>query len=46
MSATVLLLQLIVILVTARACGWLLRYLGQPSVVGEMALASPCSRPS
>lgn len=37
MSATVLLLQLIVILVTARACGWLLRYLGQPSVVGEMA---------
>lgn len=37
MSATVLLLQLIVILVTARACGWLLRYLGQPGVVGEMA---------
>ena len=37
MSVTVLLLQLIVILVTARACGWLLRYLGQPSVVGEMA---------
>lgn len=37
MSATVLLLQLIVILATARACGWLLRYLGQPSVVGEMA---------
>jgi Kef-type K+ transport system membrane component KefB len=37
MSTTALLLQLIVILVTARACGWLLRYLGQPSVVGEMA---------
>ena len=37
MSTTVLLLlQLIAILVTARACGWLLRYLGQPSVVGEM----------
>jgi Kef-type K+ transport system membrane component KefB len=37
MSSTVLLLQLIVILVTARACGWLLKHLGQPSVVGEMA---------
>lgn len=37
MSTTVLLLQLITILGTARACGWLLRYLGQPSVVGEMA---------
>jgi Kef-type K+ transport system membrane component KefB len=37
MSTTALLLQLIIILVTARACGWLLRYLGQPSVVGEMA---------
>ena len=37
MSTTSLLLQLIVILTTARACGWLLRYLGQPSVVGEMA---------
>ena len=37
MPTTVLLLQLIVILVTARACGWLLRYLGQPTVVGEMA---------
>jgi Kef-type K+ transport system membrane component KefB len=35
--ATPLLLQLIVILTTARACGWLLRYVGQPSVVGEMA---------
>lgn len=37
MSVTVLLLQLIVILATARACGWLLRHLGQPAVVGEMA---------
>ena len=37
MSGTSLLLQLIVILTTARVCGWLLRHLGQPSVVGEMA---------
>jgi Kef-type K+ transport system membrane component KefB len=37
MSTTTLLLQLITILVTARACGWLLRHVGQPSVVGEMA---------
>jgi Kef-type K+ transport system membrane component KefB len=37
MSTTVLLMQLITILLTARACGWLLRYAGQPSVVGEMA---------
>lgn len=37
MSVTVLLLQLIVILGTARACGWLLRHFGQPAVVGEMA---------
>jgi Kef-type K+ transport system membrane component KefB len=37
MSGTSLLLQLIAILTTARMCGWLLRYLGQPSVVGEMA---------
>jgi Kef-type K+ transport system membrane component KefB len=37
MSTTVLLLQLIVILATARACGWLLKHIGQPSVVGEMA---------
>ncbi|MGJ7554932.1 cation:proton antiporter [Variovorax sp. RB3P1] len=37
MSATSLLLQLIVILTTARVCGWVLRYVGQPSVVGEMA---------
>ena len=32
-----LLLQLVVILVTARVCGLLLRYLGQPPVIGEMA---------
>jgi Kef-type K+ transport system membrane component KefB len=37
MSVTALLLQLILILGTARACGWLLRHLGQPAVVGEMA---------
>jgi Kef-type K+ transport system membrane component KefB len=37
MSATSLLLQLIVILTTARVCGWVLRYVGQPGVVGEMA---------
>ena len=37
MSTTTLLLQLIVILVAARLCGWLLRWLGQPQVVGEMA---------
>ncbi|WP_454903598.1 cation:proton antiporter [Variovorax gossypii] len=37
MSATSLLLQLIVILTTARVCGWVLRHVGQPSVVGEMA---------
>lgn len=37
MSTTTLLLQLIVILGTARVCGWVLRHLGQPSVVGEMA---------
>lgn len=36
MSVTSLLLQLIVILGTARLCGWLLSHLGQPSVVGEM----------
>lgn len=34
---TLLLLQLIVILATARACGWVLRHIGQPGVVGEMA---------
>ncbi|NLA68118.1 MAG: cation:proton antiporter [Gammaproteobacteria bacterium] len=32
-----LLLQLVAILATARACGLLLRYLGQPPVIGEMA---------
>jgi Kef-type K+ transport system membrane component KefB len=37
MSTTTLLLQLIVILGAARACGWLLRWIGQPQVVGEMA---------
>lgn len=37
MPTTTLLLQLIIILVTARACGWVLRYFGQPAVVGEMA---------
>jgi Kef-type K+ transport system membrane component KefB len=38
MTATsVLLLQLLVILLTARACGWLLKHFGQPSVIGEMA---------
>jgi len=33
----ILLLQLVVILATARACGLLLRYFGQPPVIGEMA---------
>jgi Kef-type K+ transport system membrane component KefB len=37
MSVTSLLLQLVVILTTARVCGWVLRHVGQPSVVGEMA---------
>lgn len=37
MSVTTLLLQLVVILTTARLCGWVLRHVGQPSVVGEMA---------
>lgn len=32
-----LLLQLVVIIATARVCGLLLRYLGQPPVIGEMA---------
>jgi Kef-type K+ transport system membrane component KefB len=32
-----LLLQLVIILATARACGLLLRYFGQPPVIGEMA---------
>lgn len=37
MSHSPLLLQLVVILGTARLLGWLLRHLGQPSVIGEMA---------
>lgn len=37
MAHSSLLLQLVVILVTARLLGLLLRYLGQASVVGEMA---------
>lgn len=32
-----LLLQLVIILATARLCGLLLRHLGQPPVIGEMA---------
>ena len=32
-----LLLQIVIILATARACGWLLRHVGQPPVIGEMA---------
>ena len=34
---TLLLTQLLVILVAARACGWLLKHFGQPPVIGEMA---------
>ena len=37
MEHSPLLLQLVVILATARACGLLLRYIGQPPVIGEMA---------
>ncbi|MDM0010904.1 cation:proton antiporter [Variovorax sp. J22P168] len=37
MTLTLLLLQLTVILIVARACGLLLRAFGQPMVVGEMA---------
>ena len=37
MSHSPLLLQLLVIIVTARLCGLLLRYVGQPPVIGEMA---------
>ena len=37
MSHSPLLLQLVIILVTARACGMLLRYIGKPPVIGEMA---------
>ena len=33
---TLLLLQLIVVLVAARACGWIAQRVGQPAVVGEM----------
>ncbi|HEY4367905.1 MAG TPA: cation:proton antiporter [Steroidobacteraceae bacterium] len=36
MTHSPLLLQLVVILGTARLLGWLLRYLGQASVIGEM----------
>lgn len=32
-----LLLQIVIILATARTCGLLLRYVGQPPVIGEMA---------
>lgn len=35
-STTLLLLQLIVVLVAARACGWVAQRMGQPAVVGEM----------
>ena len=34
---TLLLVQLLVILVVARGCGWLLKHVGQPPVIGEMA---------
>jgi len=34
---TLLLLQLVVVLVAARLCGWIAQRLGQPGVVGEMA---------
>jgi len=37
MTHSLLFLQLVVILVVARACGLLLKYLGQPAVIGEMA---------
>lgn len=37
MQHSPLLLQLVVILATARACGLLLRHVGQPPVIGEMA---------
>lgn len=32
-----LLLQILIILSVARACGWVLRHFGQPAVIGEMA---------
>jgi Kef-type K+ transport system membrane component KefB len=37
MSYSPLLLQLVIILAAARVCGLLLRHLGQPAVIGEMA---------
>ena len=37
MPHSLMLLQLVVILATARACGMLLRHFGQPQVIGEMA---------
>ncbi len=37
MTHSILLLQLVVILAVARACGLLLRRFGQPAVIGEMA---------
>ena len=37
MSHSPLLLQLVVILAVARGCGLLLKYVGQPAVIGEMA---------
>lgn len=37
MSTVTLLLQLVVIIATARACGLALRLFGQPTVIGEMA---------
>jgi len=37
MSHSPLLLQLVLIIMTARLCGVLLRYVGQPPVIGEMA---------
>ena len=37
MTHSPLLLQLVIILATARVCGLLLRYVGQPPVIGEMA---------
>ena len=37
MAHSPLLLQLVIILATARVCGLLLRFVGQPPVIGEMA---------
>ncbi|MCY7355807.1 MAG: cation:proton antiporter [Lysobacter sp.] len=37
MAHSPLLLQLVIILATARICGLLLRFVGQPPVIGEMA---------